>query len=158
MIQRWVHCGLFGALIVRNPDAFPVNYKIPLFVYELAGNIAIDGFESNTLFNEQTFSHVFGTAETSYPYHCKIHGVTMAGNVQVVAEASTTVSVVMVNNTFTPATIQVALAGTVNWFNSDTHNHIVFAPRSGGSSFCLNGRSYVGNTPTIVANAGARLR
>jgi FtsP/CotA-like multicopper oxidase with cupredoxin domain len=157
-VQRWANRGLFGALIVRDPAARPVDHEIPLFVHQLAGDVALDGFESPTLANGQTYAHTFGTTQTTYPYHCKIHGVTMAGTVQVVAGAATSASVVIIDNAFTPATVQVAPGGTVTWFNSGMHEHIVFAEGGGGSAFCLNGRSYVGNTPTIVADAGQRLR
>src|SRR5207248_10848487 len=94
----------------------------------------------------------------NYPYHCKIHGTTMSGSVQVAAGAPTTASVVIVDNAFTPPNTQVAPGATVSWFNSGSHEHSVFAEGGGGSAFCLNGRSSVGNTPTIVAEAGQRLR
>jgi FtsP/CotA-like multicopper oxidase with cupredoxin domain len=158
MVQRWANRGLFGMLIVREPKAPRCEHEIPLIVHELAGDIALDGFESPTLANGQAYAHTFGTTETNYPYHCKIHGPTMSGNVQVAAGAPNTASVVIVDNAFTPASIQVAPGGTLSWFNSGNHEHIVFAEGGGGSAFCLNGRSYVGNTPTIVAEAGQRLR
>jgi plastocyanin len=158
MVQRWANCGLFGALIVRSPGANPVTHEIPLFVHELAGDVAFDSFESPTLAAGQAFSRVFGSVQTSYPYYCKIHGVTMAGTIQITAGAPAMASVVIIDNAFTPATIQVAPAGTINCINTGMHNHVVFAPGGGASAFCLNGRSYVGNTPTIVADAGARLR
>src|SRR6266516_378314 len=44
MVQRWANRGLFGALIVRSPSASPVNHEIPLFVHELAGDVALDSF------------------------------------------------------------------------------------------------------------------
>ena len=158
MVQRWANRGLLGMLVVRDPKAKKVDHEIPLIVHELAGDTAVDGFESPTLATGQTYSHAFGPAETNYPYHCKIHGTTMSGNVQVVSGAPAAANVVVADNTFTPPTIQVAPGGTVKWFNSGAHQHIVFAEGGGAPTFCLNGRSYVGNTPTIVAEAGQRLR
>ena len=41
--------------------------------------------------------------------------------------------------------------GTVSWTNTeseDNHNHIVIADGGGAATFCLNGRTFVGNTPT----------
>ncbi|MEU3354387.1 galactose oxidase-like domain-containing protein [Streptomyces sp. NPDC037389] len=158
-VQRWVRRGLFGALIVRERAAAPhVDHEIPLFVHSLAGDAAVSGFESPTLGTGQQFEHVFDNQQTSYPYHCKIHGVTMSGTVQVVAGAPATVGVTAKDNLFDPAAVQVAPGGKVVWTNAGQHEHIVFAPGAGGSSLCLNGRSYVGNTPTIVADAGQRLR
>jgi len=67
----------------------------------------------------------------------------------------------MLDNRFDPPVVTIGPAGTVTWTNNErdaNHNHIVFAPGGGAPSFCLNGRAYVGNTPTIVANTGERLR
>jgi FtsP/CotA-like multicopper oxidase with cupredoxin domain len=158
MVQRWADRGLFGMLVVRDPHALRCEHEIPLIVHELAGDVALEGFESPTLSTGQTYAHTFPTTETNYPYYCKIHGPMMAGNVQVVSGAVATANVVIIDNAFTPPIVQVAPGGTVTWFNSGTHEHIVFAEGGGASSFCLNGRSYVGNTPTIVADAGERLR
>jgi FtsP/CotA-like multicopper oxidase with cupredoxin domain len=158
MVQRWVNRGLFGALIVRNPEAECPDHEIPLFIHQLSGDTAQDGFESPTLNNGASYSHTFGTTAADYPYHCKIHGVTMAGVVTVAAGAPPSASVVIGDNFFNQAAVSVAPGGTVTWFNSGQHEHIVFAGGGGGSSFCLNGRSYVGNTPTIEAAPGQRLR
>jgi len=158
MVQRWVNRGLFGALIVRNPKAPRAHHEIPMFVHQLAGDAAQDGFESPMLGNGASYAHPFGTAAQSYPYHCKIHGVTMAGSVTVATGAPSSVSVVIGDNFFSPNSINVAPGGTVTWFNSGHHEHIVFYGGGGDSSFCLNGRTYVGNTPTIEAAPGERLR
>jgi FtsP/CotA-like multicopper oxidase with cupredoxin domain len=157
-VQRWINRGLFGALIVRDPAAPPADHEIPLFVHQLAGDVAQDGFESPVLEGGARYSHTFGTVAQSYPYHCKIHGVTMSGTVMVSAGAPAAVNVVIGDNFFDPASVAVAPGGTVTWFNSGHHEHIVFAGGGGASSFCLNGRSYVGNTPTIEAQPGQRLR
>jgi FtsP/CotA-like multicopper oxidase with cupredoxin domain len=157
-VQRWINRGLFGALIVRDPDAPRADHEIPLFVHQLAGDVALDGFESPTLGNGASYSHTFGTVEQSYPYHCKIHGVTMAGTITVQNGAPATTTVTIGDNFFSPAVQTVAPGGMVTWFNSGQHEHIVFAGGGGAASFCLNGRSYVGNTPTIVAEPGQRLR
>ena len=49
----------------------------------------------------------------------------------------------------------------MRWTNNETeagHDHIVIADGGGAATFCLNGRAYVGNTPTIEVDAGERLR
>jgi FtsP/CotA-like multicopper oxidase with cupredoxin domain len=157
-VQRWTNRGLFGMLVVRDPGAEECAHEIPLIVHQLSGDVALDGFESPTLSAGQSYAHTFGTTQTNYPYHCAIHGTTMAGNVQVTAGAPAAATVVIIDNAFTPPNISVAPGGIVTWFNSGTHEHIVFAAGGGSAAFCLNGRSYVGNSPTIAANAGQRLR
>jgi FtsP/CotA-like multicopper oxidase with cupredoxin domain len=158
MVQRWINRGLFGALIVRDPAAPPADHEIPVFIHQLAGDVALAGFESPALTNGQSYAHTFGTVQESYPYHCKIHGVTMAGTIMVAAGAPAAASVTIGDNFFSPAVQTVAPGGAVTWFNSGQHEHIVFAGGGGAASFCLNGRSYVGNTPTIEAAPGQRLR
>ena len=64
-VQRWANRGLFGALIVRDPEADEVDHEIPLFVHQLAGDVALDGFESPTLSNGQSFAHTFGDLQTT---------------------------------------------------------------------------------------------
>ncbi len=96
------------------------------------------------------------------PYHCLIHGPSLAGQVQVITGAAAAAYVYMVGpagqqNVFNPQLTQVRPGGTVNWHNNGDRDHIVFAPGSGAATYCLNGRAYVGNTPTICAESGERL-
>src|SRR6266581_4162734 len=157
-VGRWVSQGLFGGLIVRDPRGPKPDHEIPMFVHQLAGDRGQEGFESPTLTQGMSWSHVFGPAEATYNYHCRIHGPTMAGQVRVAMGAPDTATVTMVDNTFTPGTITVAPGGAVTWFNSSSHAHIVFSGGGGVPAYCLNGRTYVGNTPTVVAEPGERLR
>ncbi|MFD8499819.1 galactose oxidase-like domain-containing protein [Amycolatopsis sp. NPDC059657] len=158
MVQSWINRGLFGALIVRDPAAEPADHEIPLFLHQMSGDAAADGFESPALHGGASYPHTFGMTPRSFPYHCKIHGVTMSGTVTVQAGAPHATSVVIGDNFFSPAAATVAPGGTVTWFNSGHHDHVVFAGGGGGTSYCLNGRTYVGNTPTIVTEPGRRLR
>lgn len=159
MVQRWINQGLFGALIVRDPCAEKADHEIPMFVHQMSGNVAVDGFESPPLSNGGTYQHTFGTLEQSYPYHCKVHGVTMAGTITVKAGGATQApAVVIKDNYFDPPNLVIEPGATVNWFNQGKNTHIVFFGGGGGTSFCLNGRTYVGNTPTIEAHPGQRLR
>src|SRR6266536_4559003 len=78
----------------------------------------------------------------------------MWGEVEVVQGGPNTVTVSATNNKWTPQIVQIGPNGTVTWKNAEVesnHNHIVVADGGGASTFCLNGRAYVGNTPTIVA-------
>src|SRR5262245_32277220 len=57
---------------------------------------------------------------------------------------------VTINNPSFGSPIAIRVGDTVRWVNGDSVNHIVSSPGGGKSTFCLNGRAYVGNTPTIV--------
>jgi FtsP/CotA-like multicopper oxidase with cupredoxin domain len=157
-VGRWIGRGLFGGLVVRDPKKKPAAHEVPLFVHQLSGNVAQDGFVSPALNTGDSWSHTFGQSQTAYPYHCQIHGTTMSGQVVVAAGGLMTATITVVDNAFQPAAVTVAPGGTVTWFNTGQNRHIVFAGGGGGASFCLNGRAYVGNTPTIVAEPGECLR
>jgi hypothetical protein len=52
----------------------------------------------------------------------------------------------------------IGVGGTVTWVNNGPSKHSVV--ETGGDnlpSYCFNGRSFVGNTPTIVAHSGQRI-
>ncbi len=157
-VQGNVNRGLFGALIVRDPGAPATDHEIPLFVHQLQSRGIGEAFESETLTAGDQFQHTFQTPDT-VRYWCRIHGPTMRGSVTVDPNAAlgdTTVTIG--DNLFTPADIAIRPGSTVTWIHQGTFPHIVYAPGGGAASFCLNGRTFVGNTPTIEAEAGERLR
>ena len=84
----------------------------------------------------------------------------MTGRVTVQAGGPSLVDVqATAANTFVPADAVVGVGGQVRWTNTGTTNHSVI--ESGGTnrpSLCFNGRSFIGNTPTIVARTGQRIR
>lgn len=94
-----------------------------------------------------------------YDYFCGIHGTAMSGVITVQPGGPSLVPVTIVDNQFIPATVTVGVGGQVVWTNNGPSLHSV-VERGGESvpSFCLNGRSFVGNTPTILAQAGQRIR
>jgi plastocyanin len=157
-VQANINRGLFGALIVRDPAAPRPDHEIPLFVHQLQGAAQTDTFQSQDLGHGATFSHVFATAGT-VNYHCKIHGMMMAGTVVVDPAAPAGDRAVAIgDNFFTPPSVSLRPGATVTWTNGGNFDHIVFAPGGGAATFCLNGRAYVGNTPTIEVSPGDRLR
>jgi plastocyanin len=161
MVQMNVNRGLFGALIVRDPKA-PCAQDVPMFVHAMAAPSTADsGFESPPLRKatpKQTYEHPFTTPGV-VPYHCKIHGLSMSGTVVVdPASPAGDRAVDITDNTFTPATVSVRPGNKVVWTLSGNFDHIVLAPGGGAVSYCLNGRAFIGNTPTIEADSGTRLR
>jgi len=153
-----INRGLFGGLIVRDPRATCADHEIPLFVHQMAGTGSATSFESGTLSGGATFSFTFPATVGTIAYHCAIHGPSMAGQVQVVSGGPPSANVTIGDNFFNPALATIGPGGTVTWTNTGTNDHIVFAPGGGTAQYCLNGRTYVGNTPLIVAEAGQRLR
>jgi len=83
----------------------------------------------------------------------------MSGSLTVQAGGPSTNSVAIVDFAFSPANVTIGIGGQVTWTNNGPSQHSVI--ETGGDnlpSFCFNGRSFVGNTPTIVAHAGQRIR
>src|SRR5207248_5488853 len=62
------------------------------------------------------------------------------------------------NMHFDPAEVRVKPGGKVRWTAGTNQTHTVTEDGAGMPSACFNGRSFVGNTPTIVAHAGQRIR
>jgi FtsP/CotA-like multicopper oxidase with cupredoxin domain len=157
-IARNINRGLFGGLIVRDPSAPRADHEIPMFLHQMAGTGAATSFESATLSTGGAFSFAFPATPGSVPYHCAIHGPAMAGQVQIVSGGPANANVSIGDNFSSPAVTTIGPGGAVKWTNAGTNDHIVFAPGGGASQYCLNGRTYVGNTPTIDAKPGERLR
>jgi plastocyanin len=102
-------------------------------------------------------SPVFTIAAT-YKYICGIHGAMMSGTVTVQPGGPSSASVSIIDFAFNPANVVIGIGGQVTWINNGPSQHSVV--EQGGDnvpSYCLNGRSFVGNTPTIVAHAGQRI-
>ena len=83
----------------------------------------------------------------------------MSGSITVQAGGPSTVNVAIGDFFFAPANVVVGVGGQVVWTNNGPSQHSVV--EQGGAnlpSYCFNGRSFIGNTPTIVAHAGQRIR
>lgn len=157
-VQTNVNQGLFGALIVRDPGAPRADHEIPLFVHQLQGAALSETFQSPTLSHGGVYPYTFSSPGT-VAYHCKIHGLSMAGTVIVDPSAAAGDRAVTIgDNFFNPASVSIRPGASVKWTNNGNFDHIVFAPGGGAATFCLNGRAYVGNTPTIEVRPGQLLR
>jgi FtsP/CotA-like multicopper oxidase with cupredoxin domain len=163
-VAQMVNRGLFGGLIVRDPASACADHEVPVFVHEMVGTGIECSFLSNTLTPGDQFQFTFGTEEGTCRYHCQIHGPTMWGEVQVSAGAPPLPAppqIRAIDNQWKPQILEVPPGSTVTWRNDETeanHDHIVVSDGGGASTFCLNGRAFVGNTPTIVADSGQHLR
>ena len=151
--------GLIGGIIVRDLKAPRVDHEVPLFVHMMAEPTGHTRFESNTLSSGGTFAHVFADANEVVDYFCRIHGASMAGRVHVVAgTAGPDLGIAITDNQFTPADVTITAGTKVIWTNAGSNQHIVFAGGGGKATYCLNGRAFVGNTPTIEASPGHTIR
>jgi plastocyanin len=157
-IMENVNRGLFGGIVVRAPYAPKADYEVPLFFHRLVGTRSTSLFDSGTLNPGQTFSHTF-PLEGDFSYFCRFHP--MNGQVHVVmgGPPQATVSIRDGPSRFDPTDVTIGHGGTITWEHVGVTPHT--ATESGGSgleSVALNGRTFVGNTPTIVAETGKRIR
>jgi FtsP/CotA-like multicopper oxidase with cupredoxin domain len=132
---------------------------VPLFFHQMSGYRDTPVFQSAPLNPGGSYTSPPFTVAGTYTYICGIHGAMMSAQVVVAAGAPATDTVGIVDFAFTKPTVTVGIGGTVTWTNSGPSQHSVV--EQGGAnlpSFCFNGRSFVGNTPTIVAHAGQRIR
>jgi plastocyanin len=146
--------------LVQVPDLHPLAspgqpLHVPLFFHFLDRGAA-PAFRSGTLAAGQQYQHVFPDPGV-FSYFCEIHGPSMSGIVRVDLAGSMLVNVNVIDNQFVPADVTVAPGGTVRWTNVGPSNHTATETAS-VPSYCFNGRSFVGNTPTILTRAGQRIR
>jgi plastocyanin len=140
--------------------------EVPLFFHFMEGSTGAPAFDSGNIPPGGVFEATFGAAAT-FGYHCSIHPF-MKGTISVVAGGPTLATVEIkpadpvlgLDMRFDPATRTVAPGGKVHWTNINplTTHTVTEDGGAGISSYCFNGRSFVGNTPTIVAQAGQRIR
>ncbi|MCP2247328.1 Multicopper oxidase with three cupredoxin domains (includes cell division protein FtsP and spore coat protein CotA) [Lentzea aerocolonigenes] len=134
---------------------------VPVFLHLMSRGRGTPAFNSGPFSPAAApFESVFG-AEATFSYHCEIHQQ-MQGKVIVAAgeAAEVTVSIVdsdPMNMRFDPVEAKIRPGGKVRW-TPGTALHTVTEDGAGIPSPCLNGRVFVGNTPTIVARAGQRIR
>jgi plastocyanin len=132
---------------------------VPLFFHQMSGSRGAPVFQTPPInVGASAQSPVF-TFATTYNYVCGIHGAMMSGSITVQPGGPSTANVNVVDFAFNPANVTVGVGGRVTWTNFGPSQHSVV--ESGGSSipsYCFNGRSFIGNSPTIVAHAGQRIR
>jgi plastocyanin len=163
-IYDHVNLGLFGALIVRDRRRCEPDIEVPFFLHRLAagghghGGAADAGFDSGTLSPGDTFAQAFPD-EGTFEYFCRFHP--MQGVVRVVSGGAPAASVSILDGPgrFDPGDVTVRPGATVTWTHQGAEPHTVTqAAAAARESLCINGRSFIGNTPTIRARAGRRIR
>jgi len=138
---------------------------VPIFLHMMSGARGTPVFQSAPIpppsgaMPGGTFTSAPFSFAADYNYICGIHGATMAGKVSVQAGGPATANVTIVDFAFNPPVVVVGVGGTVTWTNNGPSLHsVVEAGGDSMPSYCMNGRSFIGNTPTIVADTGQKIR
>ncbi len=157
-IEEAVKRGLFGGIVVRDPHCEKADLEVPIFFHRLTANVGNALFDSGSLNAGDLFNFTFNQ-EGTFEYYCRFHP--MQGRVRVTTTGPLTATINILD---TPARfelddITVGIGAVVTWNHADNQPHTV-TERSGAGleSFAINGRTFVGNTPTIVADYGTRVR
>jgi plastocyanin len=134
---------------------------VPVFFHVMADPDARPAFDTDDIdeFGGEG-SLTFATAG-DFEYFCR-HHPEMEGIVHVVPGGPTPVSVTIVPGppmVFAPVEITVGVGGTVTWINNaDTHHTVTSKLGASMPTHCINGRGFVGNSPTVVGRSGQRIR
>ncbi|WP_430230028.1 galactose oxidase-like domain-containing protein [Nitrosomonas communis] len=157
-IEEAVKRGLFGGIVVRDAHCEKADLEVPIFFHRLTAKVGNALFDSGSLNAGDLFTFTFGQ-EGTFEYYCRFHP--MQGRVRVMTTGPLTATINILD---TPARfelddITVGVGAVVTWYHAGNQPHTV-TERSGAGleSFAINGRTFVGNTPTIVAEYGTRVR
>ncbi len=157
-ILEAVNRGLFGGIIVRDPDCPKPDYEVPIFIHRLTPIQGAAQFDSGTRNRGDSFTNTF-TEEGTFNYHCQFHPMDGVVRVTATGPMAATVTILDSPGRFDPADITIQRGGTVTWLHAANEPHTVTDTGGDGlESHNLNGRTFVGNTPTIVAKTGKRIR
>ncbi len=157
------HLEFIGEYLERElivPRRPPRTIHAPVFFHVMVDAAAKPVFDSGDL--EElvgVYERVFDV-QGSFDYFCQFHPM-MEGTVNVTPGAPNLVTVNIIDGppmAFSPAAVDVNVGGTVRWENHSIQHHTVTS-KDGASTqtHCINGRGFVGNSPTIVAEAGQKI-
>lgn len=134
----------------------------PIFLHMMKGASGTPAFDLDPIDPGTTETLTVG-GEGVMNYSCKYHP-NMRGTITVQMGKPATVDVLIIETPgpfrFEPANAEVAPGGTVRFINLAGNTMMHSATEDGGNipSMCFNGRTFVGNSPTIVATAGQKIR
>ncbi len=147
---------------MRCPPFREGRLHVPVFFHQMVPD------RQAAIFDEELAEEVGANTVTipfnaagMHDYFCRFHPE-MEGTVEVVAGGPATAAVNILDapaRGFYPPTIQIGVGGSVTWTNLTNQHHTVTAKE--GSSMpthCINGRGFVGNSPTVLARAGQDIR
>ncbi len=134
---------------------------VPMFFHIMTRPRGIPAFNSGPFSPAAIPFEVVLGVEGTFTYHCEIHQQMQGKVIVAVGEPpQATVAIIdtdPLNMRFSPNEVRVRPGGTVRW-TPGNQLHTVTEDGGGIPSPCFNGRTFVGNTPTIVAWAGQPIR
>lgn len=163
-VDEWIK-----AKLLAFPDLKSKTLHVPLFFHLMKSG------EGKPLFDTGDIEEMIGVADLifinsgDFDYFCQ-HHPSMTGTIHVVdAGGGATVDVYIKDGpgpgeidrgmNFYPEEVIVAKGGTVHFINqSDKHHTATSVQGASIPSHSFNGRSFIGNSPTIVGKTGQKIR
>jgi plastocyanin len=146
--------------LARPRKHIPTDH-VPVFFHLMSS------VESRPVFDSDDLEELVGVFEFTFAvagdfeYFCR-HHPEMTGTVHVVAGGPVTATVNIVDApamSFSPDEITIDVGGTVRWENHSQFHHTVTSKQGATiPTHSINGRGFVGNSPTIVGRTGQRIR
>lgn len=134
---------------------------VPVFFHVMSNPDAKPAFDTGDIEELGGEAEIVFDTAGDYSYFCR-HHPEMTGVVHVVPGGPDPVNVTIVAGppmAFSPAEITVGVGGTVKWTNNTQQHHTATSTQGATMpTHCINGRGFVGNTPTIVGRSGQRIR
>lgn len=157
-IEEVVKRGLFGGIVVRDPRCEKADLEVPIFFHRLTANVGNALFDSGSFNAGDLFTFTFNQ-EGTFEYYCRFHPMQGRVRVTTAGPLTATINILDTPARFESDDITVGVGAEVTWNHAGNQPHTV-TERSGAGleSFAINGRTFVGNTPTIVAECGTRVR
>lgn len=157
-IEEVVKRGLFGGIVVRDLHCEKADLEVPIFFHRLTANVGSALFDSGSLNAGDLFTFTFNE-EGTFEYYCRFHPMQGRVRVTTAGALTTTINILDTPARFELDDVTVGVGAVVTWNHAGNQPHTV-TERSGAGleSFAINGRTFVGNTPTIVAKSGTRVR
>jgi plastocyanin len=152
----------FVMAALARPRRHRSTEHVPVFFHELSSNDDRPVFDHELdefVAPPAPFVEVTFEQEGEYEYFCR-HHPEMTGIVRVVpVGGDETVSITAVPD-FQPADVTIGVGSKVRWENNDAGRHHTVTSKQGASmpTHAINGRGFVGNSPTIVGRPGQRIR
>ena len=134
---------------------------VPVFFHVMSNPDARPVFDSGDIEELGGMADLDFAVAGDFDYFCR-HHPEMTGVVHVVPGGPDPIMVTIDSGppmAFSPGEVTVGVGGTVTWINNTNSHHTVTSTQGASmSTHCINGRGFVGNTPTVVGRVGQRIR
>ncbi|MDH3203157.1 MAG: DUF1929 domain-containing protein [Nitrosopumilus sp.] len=155
-LKEWL-----GVFIGKPPKKKRKTLHVPLFFHKMKSHQSKPVFDTGDIEELGGEHEVIFNNQGAFDYFCIYHPM-MEGKINVVPGGSLLVTVNILDNPqmgFYPPIVDIGIGGTVKWVNQSQFHHTATSKEGASlATHCFNGRGFVGNSPTIVAESGQKIK